>query len=179
MSGPHRNPLDGRRPSCRGTLAEGTLSKLLQASTLGPGLSVGVNLNVGSPALLTSLQGKSCYESRTCLSPRNSVIDDYAAANHDVRTTDDDDSVVILIIVVGTALIHISSAPMLLGLAWRHSTVVPPRFLTVVPSRGTLIRITVRAILISVALLPFLVGTSIVVRGVRIPLSLRLPILRT
>src|ERR1039458_5958990 len=101
-----------------------------------------------------------------------SVPDDHASAHHDARTTDDDHPVVILVIVVGTALIDISPATILLGLAGRHSTVVPPRLLSVVPSRGTLIRIAVSAVLVSVAVLPSLVGILIAVRAVRISLGL-------
>src|SRR5664279_3920403 len=100
--------------------------------------------------------------------PTKSATDDHGALHHNARTTDDDHPVVILIIVVGTALIDISPASVLLGLAWWHSTVAPTCLLALIPSRGTLIRISIRAVLVSVALLPSLIGVLIAFCGVRV-----------
>src|SRR5271166_4442360 len=111
--------------------------------------------------------------------PLASASDDYGALHDDAWTPDDDHPVVILVIVVGTALIDVGPASVLLGLARRHSTVAPSCLRSVTPSRGTLIRIIVSAVLVSIALLPSLVGTVVAVRGVRISFSLGLPILRT
>jgi hypothetical protein len=93
-------------------------------------------------------------------------------------TTDDDPPAVILIIVVGTTLIDISSAPIFLRLAGRHSTIPPPCFLSATPSRRTIVTPAVNPVLISVALFPSLIVTVNVLLCVLISFSLALSVVR-
>ena len=93
-------------------------------------------------------------------------------------TTDDDPSAVILIIVVGTTLIDISSASIFLRLAWRQSTIPPTCFLSATPPRRTTVTVTVNPILVSVALLPALIVTVIVLLCVRLSFSVVLIVVR-
>src|SRR5204863_7711080 len=85
---------------------------------------------------------------------------------------------VILIIVVGTTLIDISSASIFLSLAWRQSTISPTCFLSLIPSRRATVAVTVNPILVSVALLPSLIVTVIVLLCVRLSFSVVLIVVR-
>ena len=105
-------------------------------------------------------------------------MDDHAPVEVNDGTTHDDPPAVILIIVVGTTLIDISSAPIFLRLAWRHSTIPPTCFLSLIPSRRATVAVTVNPVLVSVALLPSVIVAVIVLLCVLISFSLALSVVR-
>jgi hypothetical protein len=80
-----------------------------------------------------------------------------AAVNLNDRAADDDPPTIVLVIVVGTSLINVGLAAVLLGLAGRKSAVSPAGFLTATPSRRSVVAVTIAAVLISVATLPALI----------------------
>jgi hypothetical protein len=102
----------------------------------------------------------------------------YAAVHLDDRTADDDLSLVILIIVVGTALINIGLATVLLGLSGRQATVTPSRLLSFTPSRGMIVTIAVDTVLVFATLFPSPIVIAWALRCVRIFFYLALPIVR-
>jgi len=91
------------------------------------------------------------------------LMDSYAAANLNDGATNDDPPNLILVVVVRTSLVHISPASVFLGLTRRQPAVAPTRLLSVAPSWGTLVAISVDAILVSVAALPAVIVVPIVV----------------
>jgi hypothetical protein len=91
------------------------------------------------------------------------LVNGYATVNFDDGATNDDSPNLILIVVVGNALIHVSPASVFLSLARWQPRVTPTRLLPVAPSSGSLVAISVDAILVSVAAIPAPVIVPIVV----------------
>jgi hypothetical protein len=91
------------------------------------------------------------------------LVNNYAATNFEDWATYDDSSDLILVVVVGTALVDVGAASVFLGLARGHTAVVPTCLLAVTPSWGTLVAISVDAVLVSVTALPAVIVISIIV----------------
>jgi hypothetical protein len=82
-------------------------------------------------------------------------IDD--GVDFDDRAADDDVPDFILVIVVGTPLVNVCAAAVLLGLARRQSAVAPARLSSFTPARRTAVAV-IDVVLVSIAALPALIS---------------------